>query len=169
MKKHNLHSAEPSPRWGHHSAAVGGQLYVFGGRTKDMHKKVSIYSFNQCTETWQTRGKAKKHPGVYLCACAVSGHFLYLYGGSDGSSYHDTFHQLDTDSLEWSQLPDGPRKKVGCGMVSYEDNKLILFGGYGISDLTRPWDSVVDKGNRNFEWTNELHIFDKGNCIMLWI
>ena len=160
--------SEPSPRWGHHSAAVGGQLYVWGGRTKDFDKEkselsVSVHSFNQCMETWQTRATTGKHPpGLCDGACTSSGHHLYVYGGWDGSHHHDSLHQLDTDSLVWSQLPSGPIRKSGCGMVSYED-RLIVFGGHGIpSGPTQPGaefikDSMFIDGRGR---TNELHLFD---------
>ena len=159
--------SEPSPRWGHHSAAVGGQLYVWGGRTKDFSKEkselaVSVHSFNQCMETWQTRATTGKcPPTVYRGSCTSSGHHLYLYGGSDGHCYNDSLHQLDTDSLEWSQLPSGPMKKIRCGMVSYED-KLILFGGYGTPSCpTQPGAEFVENRTTNGRgWTNELHMFD---------
>ena len=143
--------SEPSPRGGHHSAAVGGQLYVFGGRTKNFSKGKSelatcVHSFNQCLETWQTRETTgKPPPGLYSGACISSGHHIYLYGGHNkGSRKQDSLHRLDTDSLKWSQLPSGPMRKTGCGMVCYDD-QLILFGGYGIpSGPTQPGAEFVE-------------------------
>ena len=160
--------SEPSPRYSHYSAAVGGQLYVWGGHTKDFSKgnselAVSVHSFNQYLETWQTRATTGKHPpALYSGSCTTSGHHLYLYGGVDGQLYHDSLYQLDTDSLEWSQLPNGPMRKSGSGMVSYED-KLILFGGYGPpSGPTQPGAQFIKKGRftESRGWTNELHMFD---------
>ncbi len=160
--------SEPSPRFGHHSAAVGGQLYVYGGRTKDFSKGKSelggcIHSFNQCMERWQTRATTgKPHPGLYGGACTSSGHHLHLYGGWDGSRFHDSLYQLDTDSLEWSQLPSGPTRKTGCGMASYEE-KLILFGGHGHpSGPTQPGAEFIQDSRltNGAGWSNELHTFD---------
>ncbi len=169
-------ASEPSPRWGHYSAAVGGQLYVFGGRTKDFSKGKSelggcIHSFNQSNERWQTRATiGNPHPGLYHGACTSSGHHLYFYGGANGSRRQDSLQQLDTDSLEWLQLPSGPMRKTGCGMVSYEE-KLILFGGYGIpSGPTQPDAKFIQDSKRTGHgWTNELHIFDlqKGESFLI--
>ncbi len=157
--------SEPSPRWGHYSAAVGGQLCVYGGRTKDFSIGKSelggcIHSFNQCMERWQTRATTgQPHPGLYDGACTSSGNHLYLYGGYDQSRFQDSLYRLDTDSLEWSQLPSGPMRKIGCGMVSYKE-KLILFGGYGIpSGPTQPGAEFI-KITDGHGWTNELHTFD---------
>ena len=168
--------SEPSPRWGHYSAAVGGQILVWGGRTKDFSKEnrelsVSVHSFNPCLERWQaTSTTGKCPPCLTISACTSSGHHLYLYGGSDGSKFHDSLYQLDTDSLEWSQLPSGPMRKSGHGMVSYED-KLILFGGYGIpSGPTQPGAEFIknSKHSDGRGWTNELHMFDikKGKVVI---
>ena len=163
---------EPSPRWGHYSAAVGGQLYVCGGHTKDFaeESEMSVHSFNQCTERWQTK-PVKGGPHLYYGACTSSSRNIYLYGGIDGSCRHDSLYQLDADSLEWSQLPSGPTRKAGCGMVSYE-GKLILFGGYGTpSGPTQPGAEFIE--NFGFTdgrgWTNELHMFDvqKGEIVIM--
>ena len=166
-------SREPSPRWGHYSAAIRGQVYIYGGFTKKFFKRkpelaVSVHSFNQCMETWQTRTTTGKHPpGPYDGACTSSGHHLYVSGGDDGfgsdpSLLKDSLHQLDTDSLEWSELPSGPTKKQKCAMVAYKD-KLILFGGYGIpSGPMQPRAQFIEH-NRFTDgrgWTNELHSFD---------
>ena len=156
--------SEPSPRWGHHSVAVGGQLHVCGGHTKDFSKElaVSVHSFTQAMETWQTRATTGKNPhGLYSGACTSSGHLLLLYGGYDKSCYHDSLYQLDTDSLEWSQLPSGPMRKSGCGMVSYED-KLILFGGYGTPSGPIQTGAVFIENSKlpGRGWTNELHMFE---------
>ena len=114
-------------------------------------------------ETWQTRATTGKHPsGLYGGACTSTGHNVYLYGGHNDSGYDGSFHQLDIDSLEWAQLPSGPMRKCGCGMVSYED-KLILFGGFGTpSGPIQPGAQFIEdrEYNDGRGWTNELHMFD---------
>ena len=144
---------EPSPRRDHYSAAIGGQLYVFGGRTRDFHNEknklaTSVEIFDQCKEKWQKLSATGNHPsGLYCGACTTIGNQLYVYGGYDGSSHQNSLHQLDIDSLQWSQLPSGLTKKTGCRMVSYKD-QLVLFGGHG--------SNVGD--------TNDLHCYKGENC-----
>ena len=162
--------SEPSPRWAPYSAAVDGRLCVFGGRTKDFSKDKSelssrVHSFNQCRETWDTRAcTGPAPPGLYRGTCTTRGHHLYTYGGyggSDGLRLQDSLHQLDTRSVEWSQLPSGPSRKVECGLASYED-QLILFGGFGIpSGPTQPGAEFVKntKYPDGHGYTNELHSF----------
>ena len=165
---------EPSPRWGHYSACIGGQLYVFGGRTKDFLKEkkelgTRIHCFSQCEETWHTRATTgSPPPGLYLGACSSSSNSLFVYGGWDGPRYPDSLHQLNIDSLVWSQLPSGPTRKHACGMIFYDD-QLILFGGHGTpSGPSQPGAEFVkySKCTDGRGWTNELHSFNlkKGEC-----
>ena len=160
--------SEPSPRWGHFSAGVGEQLYLWGGRTKDFVKENVLsrrtHSWDPVLECWQHKEcSGLLPPALYAGACASIAHHLYLYGGHDGSADRDSLYQLDTKSLEWQQLSSaGPMKKYGCGMVAY-GNKLVLFGGYGIpSGPTQPGAEFVKdtKFTDGAGWTNELHSFD---------
>ena len=161
--------SEPSPRWGHVSAGVGEQLYLWGGRTKDFAKEKAVllrrtHCWDPLLECWQHKEcSGLLPPALYEGACASIAHHIYLYGGHDGSAWHGSLYQLDTKSLEWQQLsPEGPMKKAGCGMVAY-GNKLVLFGGYGRpSGPTQPGAEFV-KATRYTDgrgWTNELHSFD---------
>jgi hypothetical protein len=43
--------AEPSPRWGHHSALVKDKVYVSGGRTNSGLAS-SVHSFDPFLEFW---------------------------------------------------------------------------------------------------------------------
>ena len=150
-----------SARWGHYSAAVGGQLYVVGGRTEDFPNEgtSSVHCFDQCRETWLSTKATTGDPppGIFDGACTTSGHHLYVYGG--GLRFHDSLHQLDMDTLEWSQLPSGPMKKVECEMISYED-ELILFAGRGIPSGPAQPGALSITDDLNYKWTNELHSFN---------
>ena len=154
-KKMGASFSEPSPRYSPYTAAVSGQVFLTGGCTKNFDedkKKLlsSVHTFDVYEESWRERRvEGPAPPGIYWGACTStpSGHTLQVYGGFDGSQYHSSIHQLDINSLNWTQLPtpdsSGPMKKAGCGMVVY-NNQLILFGG----------ETSV------FEYTNELHVYD---------
>ena len=159
---------EPSPRWGHYSALVK-KIYVWGGHTKDFHRgkselASSVHSFDPVLESWaENNCGGVPPPGLYRGACTSASHHVYLYGGSDGSRFQSSLHQLDTRSWTWKQLSSaGPMRKYGCGMVTY-DSKLVLFGGYGYSSgPTQPGGEFV-KDSRFTDgrgWTNELHTYD---------
>ena len=135
-----------------------------GGLTKDSPEVeiARVHCFNQCREEWQTRATTgDPPPGFYLGTSTTTGHHLYVYGGCYGNRFlfMDSFHQLDMDTLEWSQLPSGPMSKGVSGMVSYK-GQLILFGGYGTpSGPTQPGTQFIGHGY-SCGWTNELHSFN---------
>ena len=64
-----------------------------------------------------------------------------MYGGWDGQIAHNTLHELNVDTLHWTQimLSDNQQsskatlKLSGCGLVAYGLKKLVLFGGYGLA------------------------------------
>ena len=167
--------SEPTPRWGSFSAPIGGQLFLRGGFTKNFDKdKSSLLSTVNCfdvySETWRERPvEGAPPPGIYNGASASSGQCLYMFGGYDGSAWHNSLHQLDTSSatLNWTQLstPDsssGPMKKSNCGMIAI-GNRLVVFGGYGSPcGPTQPGAEFVknDRYTDGRGWSNELHVFD---------
>jgi N-acetylneuraminic acid mutarotase len=165
--------SEPSPRWGHFSAAVDPErkLCVWGGRTKDLSSNrknelaSSVHSFDPVLECWAEIKTSGGTPlELYEGACASAGHHLYVYGGTKGLKlgYGSSLHQLDTKSWRWKEISAaGPMKKKGCGMVAF-DSKLVLFGGFGfLSEPTQPGSVFMkDRGLTEGGWTNELHVFD---------
>ena len=154
-------SAEPSPRHSHFSAAVEGELLLWGGRTENFSKEKrvlasSVHRFNPVQESWAEQKCSGPPPSaLYDGACASAGHHFYFYGGEDGREKQCSLYQLDVSSMACKQLSSaGPSRKTGCGMVTY-GKTLVLFGGRGDpSGPTQPgaqWDSGR---------TNELHTFE---------
>lgn len=163
---------EPSPRRGHFSSRVQGQLCVWGGRTKDFSKQKNelastLHVFDPFMESWESKLTAGSppSPGLYNGACASAGHYIYLYGGHDGPRYQSSLHQLDTETSKWTQLAsDGPMRKIACGMVTYS-NLIVLFGGYGVPSGPIQAGAEFIKNSMSGDgsirgWTNELHTFD---------
>ena len=62
---------EPSPRWGHCSAAVDGKMYMWGGRTKEFDKEKTLYStlhiFDPFMESWETKTTGISYNCGYDC------------------------------------------------------------------------------------------------------
>ena len=165
---------EPSPRLGHGTAAVGGKCYLWGGYVQDFSESgrrklaSTVDIFDPYLETWEehpTTGVPP--PGLYLGACTSLLDSLYWFGGHDGSSRCNSLHRLDTTTLEWRELQplnqtDGPMRKNGCGMVSFLQDKLAVFGGYGIPTGPTQPGAMFTKDTRFTDgrgWSNELHVF----------
>ena len=165
---------EPSPRFAHGAVAVGGRCYLWSGRVQDFsasgRRKLlsTIEIFDPYLETWKechTTGAAP--PGLYNGACTSLLDSLYWFGGYDGSSFHNSLHRLDTTTMEWREIQplkqaDGPMRKDGCGMVSFLQDKLAVFGGHGIPTGPTQPGAMFTKNIHVTDgrgWSNELHVF----------
>ena len=155
-------------------APVEGKLHVWGGLSRDLETdKVSlkdhtstVFTFDSYLETWShlNAGGSTPPSGLFSCACASAGHYLYTFGGGDNDNkYTGSLHQLDTRTSMWTELAkDGPMKKASSAMVVY-NNQLILFAGYGIpSDPIQPGSEFIVNSNATdgSGRTNEMYSFD---------
>ena len=175
---------EPSQRFSHGAAAVGGRCYLWGGCVQDSsasgRRKLAstVEIFDPNLQTWEkhpTTGLPP--PGLCDGACISLLDSLYWFGGRDDSSFYNSLHRLDSTTLEWRELEplnqaDGPMRKSGCEMVSFLQDKLAVFGGYGIpTHPTQPGAKFTKdtKCSVGSGWSNELHVFTitegMGHCI----
>ena len=165
---------EPSPRFGQGAVPVGRRCYLWGGRVQDFSESgrrklaSTMDIFDPCLETWEKHSTTGLPPGLYAGACTSLLDSFYWFGGENGSSGYNSLHRLDTTTLEWRELQplnqaDGPMRKRGCGMVSFLQDKLAVFGGYGVSTgPTQPGAMFIK--DTDFTdgrgWSNELHVFN---------
>ena len=166
---------EPSPIFGHGAAAVGARCYLWGGCVQDFsasgRRKLAstVEIFDPYLETWEehhTTGVPP--PGLYAGACISLLDSVYWFGGCDGSSYYNSLHRLDTTTLEWMEIQpvnqvDGPMRKAAREMVSFLQDQLAVFGGYGIPTGPTQPGAMFTKDTRLNDgsgWSNELHVFN---------
>ena len=175
---------EPCPRFHHCAALIGHTVYIRGGRIKDFsesskRKLASVVEiYDPYLEMWEQRATTGVPP-LGLCdgVCASLNENLLWYGGNDGKSRFGTLHQLNPVTLNWDELhhnspSQGPMAKSGCGLVSFQGNKLGLFGGYGNpTGPTQPGAAVTR--NTIFSdgrgWTNEFHLFHLQEGMYMYI
>ena len=146
-------SYEPLPRSDHAAVGVDNELHMWGGlagygkKSREEADKIEVFDIS--TELWKQKPTyGTPPPGLCNTAYTVVGSCLFVFGGHDGRSRHNTLFKLDLHSFQWEQVQvsnpsSSPQRKRGCGMVSYGDNQLVIFGGY------------TDSG-----YTDELHVFD---------
>ena len=148
-------SYEPLHRGSHAAIALGSKLHMWGGlvaRSIEKSRELTQYVevFDVATELWdQKLTHGTPPPGMINTAYTVVGTCLFVFGGFDGVSRHNSLFKLDLQTYQWEQvqasnLSSGPQKKGGCRMVSYGDNQLVVFAGRTESGGT----------------TDELHVFN---------
>ena len=180
---------EPKARWGHYAAAVGGTVYVCGGRVFNLANSsvrdellLSVNVFDPLLDSWEEQiTKGMPFLGLYRGACASALNSVYTYGGNDGSNLQGSLNVLDISTKRWSLLSGessvgrSPMIKVGCGLTHVRclGDNLSLFGGY-----CRNRDNSIQGGssfiaNHNFEdgrgWSNEFHLYSlrKGTHMLM--
>ena len=144
---------EPTPRTGHTSLLVDGNLYLWGGwmdgipevhdspAKREFLSSVGVFQLDCGDWIWQeTSGTPPL--GVDNYCCAEVGDSLYYFGGYCGhvGCYHNSVHKLSTSSLKWIMLSPttsksgAPMRKSNSGMVAFRDGEediLCVVAGYG--------------------------------------
>jgi hypothetical protein len=180
---------EPSARFNHILAPVGGKSYLLGGETDPFREEAErnrvaglLSVFDHEAKQWEHDryiNGDEKPPGVRSGGFISGERFIYSFGGraDTGFERYNTLHKFNTEKMEWIAFPpnvvttETPIPKAGCEPVIIDD-KLCLFGGYGTPtgppqpDSSFTFDEgVYDKGN-----TNEFHVYNLKNvAVPRWI
>ena len=173
---------EPATRVDHISFVAEEKVYLWSGLTQDgsedggIKLATCIEQFDPYLEVWsQVNTAGTPHPGLEAAACASSGEHVYMYGGFKGR-YNGVLSCLDLKSLAWSQLSaeggtaGGPMRKTYCGMVHFHHDKLAVIGGHGFPTGPTQLGStfIVDTDEPDGRgWTNEVHVFDLSQGIIV--
>jgi len=136
----------PSARFGHGQAAIGSNIYVFGGREGtaiDERLLDDMHMFDTLSRTWQllsTRGPSPT-PRSYHRVEVVD-RFLFVFGGADGSGRLADLHRFDTRTNEWAKLADGSQAvspiegRGGPNLIASSDGKkLFVIGGFSGQEM----------------------------------
>ncbi|XP_041530007.1 rab9 effector protein with kelch motifs isoform X2 [Microtus oregoni] len=128
-------SPPPSPRTFHTSAAaIGNQLYVFGGGERGAQpvQDVTLHVFDASTLTWsqpETHGSppSPRHGHVMVAA----GTKLFIHGGLAGDKFFDDLHCIDTSNMKWQTLSPTGAVPSGCAAHAAVavGKHVYVFGG----------------------------------------
>ena len=165
----------PSERAFPFIASAGGLTYLWGGFGDTEPEAVFIYHHD--TEKWSRRSTTGPHPpaGLGNGGCAESGHNLYLFGGSDLNNCYGSLYELNTQTWQWRKLCDGsaegPGKKYGCRMISYQDHLLVVGGTYDKMPSSRQAGATYDEvAFGSAFYTNEVHGYSlssgRSHCVV---
>ncbi|XP_048198675.1 rab9 effector protein with kelch motifs isoform X1 [Perognathus longimembris pacificus] len=125
----------PCPRTFHTStAAIGNQLYVFGGgeRGSQPVQDMKLHVFDASTLTWsqpETFGNppSPRHGHVMV----ATGTQLFIHGGLAGDKFFDDLHCIDISDMKWQQLSPTGAAPEGCAAHSAVavGKHVYIFGG----------------------------------------
>eukprot|EP00741_Cyanophora_paradoxa_P025539 tig00000383_g24645.t1 len=136
----------PGPIDCHSATAIGGRIWVFGGRVgvgEDGGQRVN-HVWTLDTDTW--KWTAVQCKGQVPCprsshSAAAVGNTLYIFGGFDGTSTLSSMYALNTENLHWTIVEatgtitaDGAWIATGvtpryCASIAAMGPRLWLFGG----------------------------------------
>lgn len=163
---------EPAPRFRHYATPARGRCFLWGGCIQDFsasgRKKLAstVEIFDPYLEVWERQATSGvSPPGIYNGSCASLLDVPYSFGGVHEDDFYNCLHMLDPTSLQWEELrvqnpAFGPMKKGSSGMVAYGQDRLAMFGGYGIpTEQHLPTFIENSSYTDGRGWTNELHIF----------
>ena len=173
---HPTEQYEPTPRFSHSATVIGGRCYLLGGFVQDFDFSESdrrmvastVEIFDPKLQTWERHSTTGvPPPGLCDGACTSLLDSLYWFGGDDGKYLHNSLYCLDTTTLEWRKVQplnkaDGPMGKILCGMVSFLQDHLAIFGGYGIpTGPIQPGATFIQRHiGSGIGLSNELQVFD---------
>ncbi|ERE71181.1 rab9 effector protein with kelch motif-like protein [Cricetulus griseus] len=128
-------SPPPSPRTFHTSAAaIGNQLYVFGGgeRGDQPVQDVKLHVFDANTLMWsqpETHGSppSARHGHVMV----ATGTKLFVHGGLSGDKFFDDLHCIDISNMKWQKLSPTGAVPAGCAAHAAVavGKHVYMFGG----------------------------------------
>jgi hypothetical protein len=148
------------------------KAYMFGGRNLS-EKCVWVYDFSTREWTPEAFGPESCNPSVIAGGFgSVINDRFYMFGGWEpGYLTHSIYlYELNLETFVWRKIvpvstDNQPLFKNKCGVVSYGEDMLCIFGGYGFPSgmdhrlqvgARYDWEQ---NSRRGMGWTNEMHLF----------
>jgi N-acetylneuraminic acid mutarotase len=118
------------------AARVGDSVFLFGGcpDAADLTRCSDAVWRRDGNGEWRRESSIPGGP-LALPAIAVSGPFIYLFGGcsmrADGKVVnHTAAHRYDTGTNQWTHVRDLPAGNRGLSAVAMHDDFIYVLGGY---------------------------------------
>jgi N-acetylneuraminic acid mutarotase len=120
------------------AAALGGRLYVVGGRSPgiragDQASLASVEVYDPATGAW-TAGAPLPTARGSLAVAALGGRLYAMGGESTPGTVSDAVERFDPATLAWSALTAMPLRAHGLAVVAVGDSLYVMGGFTGASD-----------------------------------
>ena len=118
----------PTPREHLAATAIGGLVYVLGGRLGGYDSNLTtVEAYDPRTARWR-RLPPLPEPRGGTGAAAVAGRVVSV-GGEEPAGTIATVYALDTRTRRWARLPDLPTPRHGLGVVALRGRVWAVAGG----------------------------------------
>ena len=141
---------KPTPVTNAKAVAVGGKIYVPGGRGLDRDSTDKVESFDPLSDSWQTE-RSLPEPNSEFALIANEGK-IYLFGGQNNQKYSRAILSFDPDTQLWKKEAELPASFSNFAATSLV-NEIIILGGKD--------ESVENLSIRRFKPNN-------GNESLIW-
>eukprot|EP00262_Sarcandra_glabra_P005618 TRINITY_DN17350_c0_g1_i1.p1 TRINITY_DN17350_c0_g1~~TRINITY_DN17350_c0_g1_i1.p1 ORF type:complete len:326 (-),score=16.06 TRINITY_DN17350_c0_g1_i1:282-1259(-) len=150
----------PPPRVGVTMAAVGGTIYVFGGRDAAHTELNELYSFDTCTKKWVLLSTGEEGPAHRSYHSTVADdRRVYMFGGCGVAGRLNDLWAFDDGDGQWVGFPapgKSCRGRGGPGLVVAGGKIWVVYGfaGEEVDDVhcfdpvTGEWAEVETGGER---------------------
>jgi N-acetylneuraminic acid mutarotase len=109
-------------------AALGGKLYVVGGKNSIGVVTNELHVYNPATNTWSV--KAAMPAARYNLTAYAVGSLLYAVGGQNGGdAFTNTVYVYNPSTNTWKTGPSMPTARAGSAAGSV-NGSLYVLGGY---------------------------------------
>lgn len=127
----------PTPRMGFGVARVGNEVFVVGGNDGPESYRSDVIAIDysggdlstiSMSRSWRRRPSMNEARSLFACVSHSTN--IYVFGGLDcDQEAMYTAEVYDTQTKQWTQLPDMPGKRYGsaAGVVG---NKIYVVGGF---------------------------------------
>ena len=121
-------AAGPAPREHLAATALGGRVYVLGGRAAGIDTNVStVQAWEPRASTWSTLPPLPDTRGG-TGATAIAGRVVSV-GGEEPAGTIAEVYAYDPRSRRWARLPDLPTPRHGLGVVTLGGRVWVIGGG----------------------------------------
>ena len=121
----------PDVRDGTCVAAVGGKLYVIGGRLNQATASAMVEQFDPSTNQWSRL--ADMPTARAFGACAVVNNIIYVIGGQANGTYLSATEGFDPVANSWTAREAMPTRRTLMAATVLQ-NKIEIIGGLGLSN-----------------------------------
>eukprot|EP01126_Amoeba_proteus_P013943 TRINITY_DN16007_c0_g1_i3.p1 TRINITY_DN16007_c0_g1~~TRINITY_DN16007_c0_g1_i3.p1 ORF type:complete len:336 (-),score=50.79 TRINITY_DN16007_c0_g1_i3:12-959(-) len=137
----------PKVRVAHAAAAIGDEIFIFGGRSAEKAELSDLWKWNTQTKQWtELSPSGIIPPGRSYHGAVAIGNYFYVFGGCSSAGRQNDIWRYDLTTNTWSDIssPNGPSIRGGPAVVA-ADSEIYVFYGFNGTELSDIFAFDVEK------------------------